>query len=169
MKIIITEEQKKKLFVPIDLDKRDADFEKNIKAQSDKFLIDNDIKSLEYVIKVRELWGSLDYADIENAVIYEGKVILNKGKELNFDKGWTTISHSDFIDYAHIMSSYFTFLIAKHNPRDLVVNDLKVDVTATVGSIKTEVIFTLFEPGGTVYDYQNKKDMKKVVHFYKPI
>jgi hypothetical protein len=67
------------------------------------------------------------------------------------------------------MSGYLSHLISKHNPEDIVIKDLEIEVDSVVGRIEIDGIFTLFKPGGTVYDYQNKKHMKKVVNFSKTI
>ena len=165
----ILREEKKKLFIPRNIDDRSVEFEKMVKGETNKFLIQNNIKSLKYIIKVDELWDDLDYADIDNAIRYEGKIILNDGKDLDIKRLYYNVNHSDLIDYAHTMSGYLSHLISQHNPEDIVIKDLEIEVDSVVGRIEIDGIFTLFKPGGTVYDYQNKKHMKKVVNFSKTI
>jgi hypothetical protein len=46
------------------------------------------------------------------------------------------------IDYAHTISSYLNYLISQHNPKDLVINDLEIEVDSVVDSIKMDFIFT---------------------------
>ena len=167
----ILREEKKKLFRPIDLDKRDADFEKNIKAQSDKFLIDNDIKSLKYFVKVDELWDDLEYDDIGNAICRysDCEVIFNNGEKWVNSGGWRRISHSDFIDYSHTMSSYLSYLMSQHNPEDSVLDDLEIEVDSVVGKIEIDGIFTIYKMGDDEEYDRNKDDIEKVVNFSKTI
>lgn len=167
----ILREEKKKLFIPRKIDEREVEFEKMVKDGTDKFLIDNDIKSLKYVVKVDELWDDLDYDDIDNAIWdnEDCEVIFNNGEKWVNSGGWRRISHSDFIDYSHTISGYLSYLMSQHNPEDWVLYDLEIEIDSVVGKIEIDGIFTSFKPGGTVYDYQNKKHMKKVVNFSKTI
>jgi hypothetical protein len=153
----ILREEKKKLFIPRNIDERSVEFGKMVKGETNKFLIDNDIKSLNYIVKVNQLWDNLEYSDISNAFWDNTncEVIFNNGEKWVNSYSWTKISHSDFIGYSHIMSAYLNKLINKHNPEDLVLDDLEIEVYCVVDSIKMDFIFT----------HQNKE----VVSFSKTI
>jgi hypothetical protein len=138
----ILREEKKKLFIPRRIVERDVEFERQVKKDSDKFLTDNDIKSLNYIVKVNQLWDNLEYDDIDNAIRYEGKIILNDGKDLDIKRLYYNVNHSDLIDYAHTMSGYLSKLINKHNPEDLVLDDLEIEVYCVVGKINMDFYFT---------------------------
>jgi hypothetical protein len=140
----ILREEKKKLFIPRKIVERDVEFERQVKKDSDKFLIDNDIKSLNYIVKVNQLWDNLDYDDISNAFWNNTncEVIFNNGEKWVNSYSWTKISHLDFIDYSHIMSAYLSKLINKHNPEDLVLDDLEIEVYCVVGKINMDFYFT---------------------------
>lgn len=166
----ILREEKKKLFVPRGIDERSVEFGKMVKDGSDKFLISNDIKSLKYRIDIEgSLWDDLDYSFISDGIDDYGEIILNDGEKLNIKKMFYKISHSDFIDYSHIISSYLSYLISQHNPKDFLVEDLEINVESVVGNIKIDFIFTLYDINGINGDFQNKSDMIKVVRFSKTI
>ena len=140
-----SEQSKKgKLFIPRNIDDRSVEFGKMVKGETNKFLIQNNIKSLKYIIKVDELWDDLEYDDIDNAFWNNTncEVIFNNGEKWVNSYSWTKISHSDFIGYSHIMSAYLNKLINKHNPEDLVLDDLEIEVYCVVDSIKMDFIFT---------------------------
>jgi len=138
----ILREEKKKLFIPRNIDDRSVEFEKMVKGETNKFLIQNNIKSLKYIIKVDELWDDLEYDDIDNAIRYGGKIILSNGKYLDNKRLYYNVYHSDLIDYAHTISSYLNYLISQHNPKNIVINDLEIEVDSVVDSIKMDFIFT---------------------------
>ena len=160
IKDITESEDKKKLFIPRKIDEREVEFEKMVKSGSDKFLIDNDIKSLKYVVKVDELWDDLEYDDIDNAIWdnEDCEVIFNNGEKWVNSGGWRRISHSDFIDYSHTISGYLSYLMSQHNPEDSVLDDLEVEVDSVVGKIEIDGIFTT-----------NINKKTKVVNFSKTI
>jgi hypothetical protein len=140
-----SEQSKKgKLFIPRKIDERDVEFERQVKKDSDKFLTDNDIRSLNYIVKVNQLWDNLEYDDIDNAFWNNTncEVIFNNGEKWVNSGSWRRISHSDFIDYSHIMSAYLSKLINKHNPEDLVLDDLEIEVYCVVGKINMDFYFT---------------------------
>jgi hypothetical protein len=152
----ILREEKKKLFIPRNIDERSVEFGKMVKDASNNFLTKNNIKSLKYIIKVDELWEyDLDYADIDNAIRYEGKIIISNGEDLDNKILYYNVKYPDLIDYSHTISSYLNYLISQHNPKDLVINDLEIEVDSVVDSIKMDFIFT----------HQNRK----VVSFSKTI
>ena len=138
----ILREEKKKLFIPRNIDDRSVEFGKMVKGETNKFLIQNNIKSLKYIIKVDELWDDLEYDDIDNAIRYEGKIILTNGKDLDIKRLYYNVKYPDLIDYSHTISSYLNYLISQHNPKDLVINDLDIEVDSVVDSIKMDFIFT---------------------------
>jgi hypothetical protein len=151
----ILREEKKKLFIPRNIDDRSVEFEKMVKGETNKFLIQNNIKSLKYIIKVDELWDDLEYDDIDNAIRYGGKIILSNGKYLDNKRLYYNVKYPDLIDYSHTISSYLNYLISQHNPENIVINDLEIEVDSVVDSIKMDFIFT----------HQNKE----VVSFSKTI
>ena len=169
MKIIITEEQKNKLFIPRKIDERDVEFEKIVKIGSDKFLKDNNIKSLRYIVKADEIWDDLDYADIQNAIRYHGKIILNNDKNFDIKRLYYEIIHSDLLDYSETISSYLSYLITQHNPEDSVLEDLEIEVNSVVGKIKIDGIFTIYKPDENEYGDRVKDTVDKVVNFSKEI
>lgn len=156
----ILREEKKKLFIPRKIDEREVEFEKMVKDGTDKFLIDNDIKSLKYVVKVDELWDDLEYDDIDNAIWdnEDCEVIFNNGEKWVNSGGWRRISHSDFIDYSHTISGYLSYLMSQHNPEDSVLDDLEIEIDSVVGKIEIDGIFTT-----------NINKKTKVVNFSKTI
>jgi|LakMenE01Jun11ns_1017448.scaffolds.fasta_scaffold9374873_2 hypothetical protein len=161
----ILQEEKKKLFIPRKIDERKANFEKMVKDANNKFLIDNNIKSLNYTIEYEgELWDHLEYSDIDYAINYESEIILNNGEKLE-----PRFSNLDLIEYGNTMSIYLSHIISQHNPKDLVIKDLEIEVNSVIDSIRTDFIFIIYKPGGTVYDYQNKKNMRKVVNITKTL
>jgi len=139
----ILREEKKKLFIPRKIDERDVEFERQVKEDSDKFLIDNDIKSLKYIVKVDELWDDLEYDDIDNAIWNneDCEVIFNNGEKWVNSGGWRRISHSDFVEYSNTISGYLSYLINKHNPEDSVLDDLEIEVYCVVGKINMDFYF----------------------------
>jgi hypothetical protein len=143
-RILREEKPKKKLFIPRKIDERDVEFERQVKEDSDKFLIDNDIKSLKYIVKVDELWDDLEYDDIDNAIWNneDCEVIFNNGEKWVNSGSWRRISHSDFVEYSHTISGYLSYLINKHNPEDSVLDDLEIEVYCVVGRIDINCFFT---------------------------
>ena len=165
MKIIITEEQKKNLFIPRNLEKREVEFEKMVKDGNDKFLIDNDIKSLKYVIKASQIWDNLDYADIENAIRYEGEIIFIDGEYLDIKRLlYYKVNHNDLIDYSHTISGYLSYLITQRNPKDLVVNDLEIEVDSVVDKIELGFNFVVVS-----YDSMKMVSKRDVINFSKTL
>ena len=136
-----SEQSKKKLFIPRKIDGRDVEFEKMVKIASDKFLTDNNIKSLRYIVKADEIWDDLDYADIDNAIRYEGEITLNDGKKLDIKKLYYNINHPELIEYSETMSGYLSYLLSQQNPKDFVLRDLEVNVESVVGEMKMDFIF----------------------------
>jgi hypothetical protein len=140
----ILREEKKKLFIPRKIDGRDVQFEKMVKDDTDKFLIDNDIKSLKYIVKVDALYDDLDYDDIDNAIWdnEDCEVIFNNGEKWVNSGSWVRIDHSDFVEYSHTMSSYLSYLINQYNTDDYVIEDLEIEVDSVVGRIDINCFFT---------------------------
>lgn len=148
MKIIITEEQKKNLFIPRNLEKRKVEFEKMVKIGSDKFLKDNDIKTLNYSIKTQNRLSELNYYDIDDATFNSGEIILNNNEKIDSRKRFYHISHSDFIDYSHIMSGYLNYLIINnHSPKESKIIGLDINIESVVGNIKIDgiIVSTIFD------------------------
>ena len=142
-KEILREEKKKNLFVPRNLENRRIDYEKKVKETNNKFLIDNDIDSLKYSIKINKLWDDLEYDDIYKGIINRSVIILNNGNNLHYRNMFTKINHSDFIDYSHVISGYLNYLIMGHNPKNLSLNDLEIDINSSVNYINFDIIFTI--------------------------
>ena len=140
----ILREEKKKLFIPRKIDEREVEFEKMVKDGTNKFLIDNDIRSLNYIVKVNQLWDNLEYDDIDKAFWgnEDCEVIFNNGEKWVNSGGWRRISHLDFVEYSHTISGYLSYLINKHNPEDSVLDDLEIEVYCVVGRIDINCFFT---------------------------
>ena len=170
-RILREEKPKKKLFIPRKIDERDVEFERQVKEDSDKFLIDNDIKSLKYIVKVDELWDDLEYDDIDNAIWNneDSEVIFNNGEKWVNSGSWRRIDHSDFVDYSHTMSSYLNYLMSRYKPEDIVLDDLEIEIDSVVGKIEIDGIFTIYKISDDEEYDRNKDDIEKVVNFSKTI
>ena len=145
IKQILREENSKKgkLFIPRRIVERDVEFEKLVKDTNDKFLTDNDIRSLNYIVKVNQLWDNLEYDDIDTAFWNNTncEVIFNNGEKWVNSGSWRRISHSDFVEYSNTISGYLSYLINKHNPEDSVLDDLEIEVYCVVGKINMDFYF----------------------------
>lgn len=154
-------EEKKKLFVPRNIDERHIEFEKKVKDTSDKFLIDNNIKSLEYYIDIDVLIYDIDYSDIENNIILDSVIKLNDGKSLTGE--FFRKIKSPNRDYTRTISYYLNYLISQHNPKDRVVSNLSIMIYCEVGKIKMKFNFEIEERSGY------KLSLKKEINFSKTL
>lgn len=159
----ILREEKKKLFIPRKIDEREVEFEKMVKDGSDKFLIDNDIKSLKYGIITQNRLGELSYLDIDDATFNGGEIILNNGEKIENRKRFYHINHSDFIEYSHIMSRYLNILIDNHSPKESKIIGLDISVKSVVGKIKIDGIIVFVS-----YDRYLSRNIERV-NFSKTI
>jgi hypothetical protein len=160
----ILREEKKKLFIPRRIDDRLSDHEKIVKDTNDKFLNNNDIKSLKYSIKTENRLGELSYSDIDDATFNFGEIILNNGEEIDSKKRFYHINHSDFIEYSHIMSGYLNNLINENRPEEGKIIGLDISIDSVIGNIKIDGIIVFVS-----YDYTNLKLNIDRVNFSKTI
>lgn len=138
----VLKEEKKKLFIPRRVDERSAEFEKIVKKETIKFLTENNIKSMKYnVIESVETY-ELSYKDIDFACYDDDdcEIIFNDGSKWNNKNGWREISHSGFIKYAHIMSTYLNILI-DDLASETRIRNLSIDVFANLEKIVIDGAF----------------------------
>jgi hypothetical protein len=162
-----SEQSKKgKLFIPRRIVERDVEFEKLVKDTNDKFLTENNIKSLKYSIKTYNQYGELSYSDIGEAFWdnTDCEVIFNNNEKWVNSGSWTKISHPDFIDYSHIMSNYLNKLIRKNYYDISKIIGLDISIESVVGNTKIDGIIVFVS-----YDYTNLKRNIDRINFSKTI
>jgi hypothetical protein len=144
----ILREEKKKLFIPRKIDEREVEFEKMVKDTNDRFLKDNDIKTLNYSIKTQNRSGELSYLDIVDATFNGGEIILNNGEDMKlYYNGNKWSIASDFNEYSLIISEYLNSLIKENYPNESKIIGLDISVESVVGKIKIDgiIVFVSYD------------------------
>lgn len=142
MKILITEEQKKNLFVPRNLENRDEQYKQQIKKEITKFLTDEDIGEINFEYKDGELPFMVEMDDIRHTLRKYGEFL---------DANGNNIELSFLIDvsrYSNTISELLNFSIKKDNSvenwDDMMISEIRANIVSTVAETTIKGKYILY-------------------------
>lgn len=156
MKILITEEQKKNLFKPRNLENRDEQYKQQIKKEITKFLTDEGIDYMNFDFKEDELENYIFADDLRYHIRHYGTLVDVDGKDIY---GSFLI---DTNNYCENIANIINLILRKENPNlnwdDISISEINLTITSEPKRTTIKGQYVLYDDEAVI----NKKEIQNL-------